>query len=183
MNEIICPNCKKAFKVDEAGFADILKQVRDHQFEEELLNRLALEEKEKQSAVLLAEANIKNALQDQLAAKDRELATLKAQNDLALADQVNKKDTEIAQLKGKFEKVEIEKKLAVTEALQKIEKERDSLANDLKTKELEKQNLESSLKQQFSTELQSKDAIIQYKDEEIARVRDMKAKLSTKMLG
>ena len=183
MNEIICPNCKKAFKVDEAGFADILKQVRDHQFEEELLNRLALAEKEKQSAVLLAEANIKNALQDQLAAKDRELATLKAQNDLALADQVNKKDTEIAQLKGKFEKVEIEKKLAVTEALQKIEKERDSLANDLKTKELEKQNLESSLKQQFSTELQSKDAIIQYKDEEIARVRDMKAKLSTKMLG
>ena len=64
-----------------------------------------------------------------------------------------------------------------------MEKERDSLANDLKTKELEKQNLESSLKQQFSTELQSKDAIIKYKDEEIARVRDMKAKLSTKMLG
>jgi hypothetical protein len=183
MNEIICPNCKKAFKVDEAGFADILKQVRDHQFEEELLNRLALAEREKQSAVQLAEANIKNALQDQLAAKDRELATLKAQNDLALADQVSKKDTEIAQLKGKFEKVEIEKKLAVTEALQKIEKERDSLANDLKTKELEKQTLESSLKQQFTTELQSKDAIIKYKDEEIARVRDMKAKLSTKMLG
>lgn len=64
-----------------------------------------------------------------------------------------------------------------------MEKERDALANDVKTKELEKQNLESSLKQQFSTELQSKDAIIKYKDEEIARVRDMKAKLSTKMLG
>ena len=51
MNEIICPNCKKAFKVDEAGFADILKQVRDHQFEEELQNRLNLAEKEKESAV------------------------------------------------------------------------------------------------------------------------------------
>jgi hypothetical protein len=107
MNEIICPNCKKAFKVDEAGFADILKQVRDHQFEEELMSRLALAEKEKQSAVQLAEATIKNALQDQMAAKDRELATLKAQSDLALADQVNKKDAEIAELKGKFEKVEI----------------------------------------------------------------------------
>ena len=183
MNEIICPNCKKAFKVDEAGFADLLKQVRDHQFEEELMSRLALAEKEKQSAVELAEATIKNALQDQMAAKDRELATLKAQSDLALADQVNKKDAEIAELKGKFEKVEIEKKLAVTEAIQKVEKERDALANDVKTKELEKQNLESSLKQQYSTELQSKDAIIKYKDEEIARVRDMKAKLSTKMLG
>lgn len=183
MNEIICPNCKKAFKVDEAGFADLLKQVRDHQFEEELMSRLALAEKEKQSAVQLAEATIKNALQDQMAAKDRELATLKAQSDLALADQVNKKDAEIAELKGKFEKIEIEKKLAITEAVQKIEKERDTLANDVKTKELEKQNLESSLKQQFTTELQSKDAIIKYKDEEIARVRDMKAKLSTKMLG
>ena len=36
MNEIICPNCKKAFKIDEAGFADIVKQIRDHEFEEEL---------------------------------------------------------------------------------------------------------------------------------------------------
>lgn len=183
MNEIICPNCKKAFKVDEAGFADILKQVRDHQFEEELLNRLALAEKEKQNAVQLAEANMKNAIQDQLAAKDRELATLKAQNDLALADQVRKKDAEIAELKSKIDRIAVEQKLAITEALQKVEKERDSLASDVKTKELEKQTLESSLKQQFSTELQSKDAIIKYKDEEIARVKDMKAKLSTKMLG
>ena len=55
MNEIICPNCKKAFKVDEAGFADIVKQVRDHQFEEELQNRLNLAEKEKESAIKLAE--------------------------------------------------------------------------------------------------------------------------------
>ena len=59
MNEIICPNCKKVFKVDEAGFADILKQVRDHQFEEELQKRLDLAEKEKENAVKLAEANLK----------------------------------------------------------------------------------------------------------------------------
>ena len=72
MNEIICPNCKKAFKVDEAGFADILKQVRDHQFEEELNNRLALAEKEKNSAVELAKANTKNSMQEELAKKDRE---------------------------------------------------------------------------------------------------------------
>ena len=69
MNEIICPNCKKAFKVDEAGYADILKQVRDHQFEEEIASRLALAEKEKESAIKLAEANIKNALQEKLAEK------------------------------------------------------------------------------------------------------------------
>ena len=78
MNEIICPHCKKAFKVDEAGYANILKQVRDHQFEEELTNRLTLAEKEKDIAVKLAEANIKNSLQEQLAEKDRQLAELKA---------------------------------------------------------------------------------------------------------
>ena len=183
MNEIICPNCKKAFKVDEAGFADILKQVRDHQFEEELQNRLNLADKEKESAVKLAEANVRNSLQEQLAKKDKELTELKAQSELALSEKLNKKEAEITQLKAKIDNVEVEKKLAVNEAVQKVEKERDNLANDLKTKELEKQNLEKSLKQQFSTELQNKDEIIKYKDDEIARVKDMKLKLSTKMLG
>jgi len=183
MNEIICPNCKKAFKIDEAGFADLLKQVRDHQFEEEILNRLAFAEKEKESAVKLAEANVRFALQENLSKKDRELSELKAQSEMALAEKLNKKDTEIAQLRARMESVEVEKKLAVNEAVQKVEKERDHLANDLKTKELEKQNLESSLKHQFTTELQNKDAIIKYKDEEISRVKDMKLKLSTKMLG
>lgn len=183
MNEIICPNCNKVFKVDEAGFADIMKQVRDHQFEEELNNRLNLAEKEKESAVKLAEANVRNSLQDQLAKKDKELTELKAQSELTLKEKLNQKESEITKLKAKIDNVEVEKKLAITEALQKIGKERDNLANDLKTKELEKQNLESSLKQQFSTELQSRDAIIKYKDEEISRVKDMKSKLSTKMLG
>lgn len=183
MNEIICPNCKKAFKVDEAGFADILKQVRDHQFEEELQNRLNLADKEKESAVKLAEATVRNLLQDQLASKDKELSELKAQSELALSEKLNKKDNEITQLKAKIDNVEVEKKLAVNEAVQKIEKERDNLTNDLKTKELEKQNLENTLKHQFSTELQNKDAIIKYKDDEIARVKDLKLKLSTKMLG
>lgn len=183
MNEIICPNCKKAFKVDEAGFADILKQVRDHQFEEELKSRLELADKEKEGAVKLAEANIRNSLQEQLAKKDAELAQLKSQSELALSEKLNKKETEIANLKAKIDNIETEKKLAVNEAVQKVEKERDTFASDLKTKELEKQNLENSLKQQFLTELKSKDEIIKYKDDEIAHARDMKLKLSTKMLG
>ena len=91
MNDIICPNCNKAFKVDEAGFADILKQVRDHQFEEELQKRLNLADKEKDSAVKLAEANIRNSLQEQIAKKDTELAQLKAQSELALSEKLNKK--------------------------------------------------------------------------------------------
>lgn len=183
MNEIICPNCKKVFKVDEAGFADILKQVRDHQFEEELQSRLNLAEKEKESAIKLAEANVRHSLHEQLAKKDIELTELKAKSELALTEKLNKKEAEISQLKTKFDNIELEKKLAINEAVQKIEKERDNLANDLRIKELEKQNLENSLKHQFSTELQSRDAIIKYKDDEIARVKDLKLKLSTKMLG
>jgi hypothetical protein len=172
MNEIICPHCKKAFKVDKAGFADIVKQVRDHQFQEELENRLTLAEKEKESAVKLAEATLKNRLQEDIAKKDRELSE-------KLAD----KEAEIAKIKAKLDSAELEKKLSVTEAVQKIEKERDAFANEVKNKELEKVNLESTLKQQFSTELKTKDEIIKMKDEEIALRKDMKLKLSTKMVG
>ncbi len=172
MNEIICPNCKKAFKIDEAGFADIVKQIRDHQFEEELQNRLTLAEKEKQNAVTIAEAKARETLIEQLAQKDVELS-----------QKLSQKENDLLQLQAKLDGIETEKKLAVNEATQKIEKERDALLNEVKTKELEKQNLESSLKQQFATELQSKEAIIKYKDDEIARVKEMKARLSTKMVG
>lgn len=194
MNEIICPHCHKAFKVDEAGYADILKQVRDHQFEEELHNRLQLAKKEKESAVKLAEATIKNTLQEQLAQKDAALAKLKSEKEAELAQKLAQKEAEVAQLKAEktneltqlkaqLDNAEVAKKLAITEAVQKIEKERDTLLNVVKTKELEKENIENTLKHQFHTELQSKEAIIKYKDEEIARVKDMKAKLSTKMIG
>ncbi|MBL0080067.1 MAG: DUF2130 domain-containing protein [Bacteroidetes bacterium] len=183
MNEIICPNCKKAFKVDEAGFADILKQVRDHQFEEEILNRLALAEKEKESAVKLAEANIKNTLQEQLNNKDKELAELKAQKEIELSKKLAEKETELLQIKSKLENAEVEKKLAITEATQKVEKERDDLANIVKIKDTEKQLLEKSISEKYQAELKEKDAIIKHKEEEIALRKDMKLKLSTKMIG
>ena len=183
MNEIICPNCKKAFKVDEAGFADIVKQVRDNQFEEELNNRLSLAEKEKESAVELAKANTKNSLQEELAKKDREIAELKANSKSELIEKLAAKDSVLAEFKSKIQNFETEKELAVSKATKEIEKQRDSLENDLKTKELEKQNIKNSLEQKYSTELQNKDAIIKFKEDEIARVKDMKLKLSTKMLG
>lgn len=183
MNEIICPNCKKAFKVDEAGFADILKQVRDHQFEEEIINRLALAEKEKESAVKLAEANVRNSLQEQLAKKDKELTELKAQKEAELSQKLSQKETELLQIKAKLENAEVAKKLAVTEATQKIEKERDELANVVKRKDTERQLLEKSLNEKYLSELKEKDAIIKHKDEEIALRKDMKLKLSTKMIG
>lgn len=161
MNEIICPHCKKAFKIDEAGFADILKQVRDHEFDKEIHERLEIAEKDKESAVKLAEAKTKNELQSDVA----------------------KKDSEITKLLARIESTETEKILAVTVAVNKVEKERDELAGDLKSKDTEIQLLETSLKEKFTAELKTKDDIIKLKDEEIALRKDMKVKLSTKMVG
>lgn len=183
MNEIICPNCKKAFKVDEAGYADILKQVRDHQFEEELKSRLDLAEKDKVSAVKLAEANIKSSYQEQLAEKDKLLTELKAKTDTELAQKIADKEKEIADLNSKIKNAESDQKLAVSDAIKSIEKERDNLANELKVKETETQLLEKSIKEQFTNKLIAKDETIRLKDDEINRLKDFKQKLSTKMVG
>lgn len=172
MNDIICPNCQKVFKVDEAGFADILKQVRDHKFDEELKNRLNLAEKEKEDAIKLVEANLKNSLQEELTKKDKELSELKA-----------KKETEIAEIKSSLQNAELRKQLEVSEAVKLVEKERDNLSNELKIKETEKELLEKSIKEQFTTQLVVRDETIKMKDDEIARLKDFKQKLSTKMVG
>jgi len=161
MNEIICPNCRKAFKVDEAGFADILKQVRDRQFDDELQKRLKIAENEKESAVKLAEAQLKQSLAKDIAEKDKQLAELKARNELELAEQLSKKEFELAEMKAKIENAENEKKITVTEAIRTLEKERDELANDLKRKEADKEAavklLEAQLNQLLQTELTKKD--------------------------
>jgi hypothetical protein len=172
MNEIICPHCKKAFKVDEAGYADILKQVRDHKFEEEISNRLELAEKDKENAIQIAEANFKIAMQEQLANKENELNILLAT-----------KQSEISQLQGKISNSDLEKKLAVNEAINIIERERDDLANAVKFKETEKELLKSSLIDDYSNQLREKDIIIKLREEEITLRKDMKLKLSTKMIG
>ena len=98
MNDIICPNCKKVFKVDEAGFADILKQVRDHKFEEELKGRLQLAEKEKENALLLSEEKLKRTFQELLAKKDLEISGLKAKSEQDLTAQIARKDAELCRV-------------------------------------------------------------------------------------
>ena len=183
MNEISCPHCKNKFTIDQSGFAEIVKQVRDQEFDQELKIREDLALKDKENAVKLAMAESNNKLQQEVNIKNQEISTLKANNELLLTQKLAEKDQALSDMRSKVENTEIEKKLAVNEAVQKIEKERDDLLNTLKNKDLEKENSENSLKQQYSTEIQSKEAIIRFKDEEITRVRDMKMKLSTKMIG
>ena len=183
MNNIKCPNCQEVFQVDEANFASIVKQVRDQQFNEELSARLKLAETEKANALALAKQELTNSYEKQLADKDKTLMALDAKNAQTLQEALNQKETQINSYKAQLQQAQLDKQLAVTNATKAIEKERDQLQNVIKTKDLEKEALKSSLKQQFTTELLGKDAIIKLKDEEIARVKDLKQKLSTKMIG
>lgn len=169
MNEIICPHCHKAFKIDVTAFADILKQVRDSEFEKEVHDRI-------QSAVDLAKATTKNEVQTDIAKKDAELAELKAEKESLLAQIKAEKDAEITKLQAKLDSAETEKKLAVNEAVTAVEKQRDELTNKLSGKETEQKLLETSLKEKYEVELRSKDEIIE-------RYKDMKAKLSVKLVG
>ncbi|MDA0278758.1 MAG: DUF2130 domain-containing protein [Bacteroidetes bacterium] len=172
MRDIICPSCKTSFKLDDAGFADIVKQVRDDQFSEELNHRLAIAEKEKSNAVMLAEANLKNTLQQKLSKKEQEISDLKS-----------RKELELEQVRAKVVQAEQEKRQAVLEATRTIEKERDGLLNQLSNKEVERQLQEKSIQEQFNQKLLTKEETIKMKDDEIARLKDFKQKLSTKMVG
>ena len=154
MNEIICPHCDKAFKVDETGYANILKQVRDSEFDKHVNERLNQSEKDKSVAIKLLEKDSENTL---LAVKA-------------------KKDIEIALLKSEVKDKDISIQLAVTDAVKEMERDRDNLKNDLKNAHLEKQNSENLLKDKYKTQIRDR-------DDAIERLKDMKAKLSTKMVG
>ncbi|WP_024605146.1 MULTISPECIES: DUF2130 domain-containing protein [unclassified Pseudoalteromonas] len=223
MHEIICPHCKKAFKIDEAGYADILKQVRDDDFEQQLHNRLELAEKEKLNAVQLAKSEISNEMQKAATAKDSEIQELKSlletgevskklavtealssvqkerdalaneleqakrdkqtSSELASAKLTNEiqvttatKDKEIQELKTRLDNIQLEQKVAISGAVNLVEKERDELKSSLKHAELEKQIAEKSLKDKYETQIKDR-------DDAIERLRDMKARMSTKMVG
>ena len=154
MSEIICPHCSKAFKVDETGYAHILKQVHDQEFEAQLKDRVALIEKEKSVELQLARKDADGALQ-KIAAE---------------------KDLEIERLNSKIREQNLNVQSSVERAVREVEKERDKLKNDLKSAYLEKQNSENLLKDKYKTQIRDR-------DDAIERLKDMKAKLSTKMVG
>jgi hypothetical protein len=183
MKDIVCPKCQSVFNLDQAGFAEIVKQVRNNEFEQDLKERLDAAESEKKAALALANAELKNHYEAQLSQKDQENALLKAEAENKLRESLLEKETKLVELQSKIQAAETEKSLAVTQAISQLEKERDALKNKLTTKELEKQNLESNLRQQMQAEETRLLGIIQYKDEEIKQVKDMKMKLSTKMVG
>ena len=207
MHEIICPHCGKAFKIDEAGYADILKQVRDSDFEKQLHERLELAEQDKRNAVELAQAKIAGELQKAASAKDAEIQELKARLDAgdvarklavaealstvekerdALANQLEqarqdklaaaelagaklaselqnaaaKREVEIRDLKAKLDAADAGQKLAITEAVGLVAKERDELKSGLERAQLEKQLAEKSLKDKYETQIRDREGEI-----------------------
>ena len=205
MNEIKCPHCGEMFTIDEAGFAAILKQVRDAEFHKEVRRHEQLMASEKQQAVQLAVAEALAKAQGDAAQKESRIAELEArlqaeqreresqqrlahaERERALADAVATKDARIAELEQRVEAqgraFEAEKKLAVEQARSALERERDALAAQVALKDAEKSQATSALKEQLAIELKAKDDIIAYKEGEIERYKDMKARLSTKMVG
>ena len=180
---VMCPSCKKVFKVDDSVFTDIVKQVRDTQFQEEVNARLAAAEKEKAAALELIETKIKADFQQQLANKQQEINELQYKSKSQLVSEVSKKEDEIRALKSTIEQAETQKKLEVSTAVNEIEKVKNQLENELKSKDTEKALFEQSLKQQFTDKLNAKNELLKIKDGEIERLQDYKQKLSTKMLG
>jgi len=223
MHEIICPHCGKAFTVDEAEYADILKQVRDADFERQLRERLELADKDKETELKLAQAEAAKELEQQKAHQDAALQELQAKLDASqlaqqlavtealsaaskerealvvelekvkqdkqsaeelaqanLAHEVQKhvsaKDAEIQGLQSKLVAEEAAHKVALLESVRDVEKQRDELQEAVKRLELEKQVSENSLKDKYETQIKDR-------DDAIERLRDMKTRLSTKMVG
>lgn len=144
--------------------------------QEKLLSQIGLLEKEKADAVELALTKTKSELQEELNKKEAELAKLQAEKERELTSLKAQSDMALLELKSKIEAADQQKTLAVTEAVNKIEKERDQLAFELKNKDTELQTEVLRLNEKFQTELKTKDDMIAY-------YKDMKAKLSTKMVG
>ena len=241
MNEIKCPHCGQVFTVDESGYAALLNQVRDHEFQRELNERISLAEKNREQDMALAVAKAEEELRAQIAQRDSQLAAQTEQfraeaKDLQLAAQNEKAELEKqlealkAQLQAQASEADTARKLAVADALsaesdklRAVEKERDSLAQQLETQrqqastetQLALQKQESTLKDAriavererdelraqvvreqealarieaehkatLAEKLAAKDELIADREREILRIQDMKAQLSTKMLG
>jgi hypothetical protein len=158
MNEVKCPHCGKAFKIDETSFAAILKQVRDSEFEREIHDRL------------------------ELAIENTEIKTMNE-----FKDEITEKDTEIAKLKAAIDSSENIRKLEINEALTKVEKERDGLSAKLDKTEMAKRLAVSEavdeLKERYDERVSALEGDLKSAESAVTLYKDMKTKLSTKMLG
>ena len=186
-NEIRCPKCGTLFQISESDYESIVKQIRDKEFDKEIENRETHYKLDKENAVKLAEAHMKEEYNSLLNKKEIEINELK--NELktkeeqtksrvsdSFKDELNKKRLEISELNKKLELQESQHELDKEKALSEKDKKINSLSNELELK-----NKEFKLKEkQISDTYESK---LRDKDEQIAQYKDFKVRQSTKMIG
>lgn len=190
MHEVICPHCNKAFTIDEAGYADIVKQVRDREFEKDLHQQLMMAEQVQQARIDAATASAAQQLQAAEAAKDAEIAQLKARLDAAdvttdlevtraraeIERAVAVKERQLQELKARIDSAELAQQLAVSEAVAAVQREREAVQNRLDRLGLEKELEAKAIRERYEGQIKDR-------EDQIERLRDLKAKLSTKMVG
>ena len=198
MAEIKCPKCGTVISLEQSDLDSVVKQVRDEEFAHDLAERTKLIEAEKEQALKLAEvestAALKQAKAESEAAlrqahteSESALRQVKAESEAALQKAMADRDAEIVQLRAKLESQEeahrTQQQLAVTQAVSVVEKERDALKSAIEIKEIEQVRAEAAFKEQLAEQAKAKDEFIEYQKEEIERLKDMRARLSTKALG
>tara|TARA_Y100001968_G_scaffold327200_1_gene371766 strand:- start:8509 stop:9801 length:1293 start_codon:yes stop_codon:yes gene_type:complete len=187
MNDIKCPDCGSSIKIDESNYSNIVKQIRNKEFENELKQRLQLIEKDKNNAVELAINDIRLQMKEASFLYEKKvndlksrLSTVQAENELAINNSKNlfdkEKDSLIHQLQKTKENHEYEKKIAVSSAINELNEGCEILRHNLGKLELEKELSEKSLKLRYEMQIKERDDVIE-------RLRNMKLKLSTKMVG
>ena len=198
MAEITCPNCGTVISLEQSEIESVAKQVRDEEFHRELDERIRLIEAEKEQALKLvasesaatlkqakteSDAALKQSRIEAQAALDRQ----KAESEADLQKAVAKRDAEIAQLRAQIkaqkQAQQTEQQLAVAEAVAAVEKERDALKASVDLKEAEHASAQAALKEQLAEQARAKDEMIVFQREEIERLKDMKARLTTKIVG
>lgn len=187
MNEIKCPNCGTIFKIDETEYDSIVKQIRDKEFEKEISLREQEHTKDKESAIKLAEAHLREELTKQLTERDLEITNLKnelktkeeqtqSKLEQEYKDELNKKELEISELKNKIKLQESKSELEIQKAITEKDKKISDLNSELVVRSKEFELKQNSIKDSYESKLKDK-------DEQIAYYKDFKAKQSTKMIG
>ena len=187
MNEIKCPNCGTIFKIDETEYDSIVKQIRDKEFEKEISLREQEHTKDKESAIKLAEAHLREELTKQVTERDLEITNLKnelktkeeqtqSKLEQEYKEELNKKELEISELKNKIKLQESKNELEIQKAITEKDKRISDLSSELVVKSKEFELKQNSIKDSYESKLKDK-------DEQIAYYRDFKAKQSTKMIG
>lgn len=187
MNEIKCPNCGTIFKIDETEYDSIVKQIRDKEFEKEISLREQEHTKDKENAIKLAEAHLREELTKQLTERNLEITNLKnelktkeeqtqSKLEQEYKDELNKRELEISELKNKIKLQESKSELEIQKAITEKDKKISDLNSELVVRSKEFELKQNSIKDSYESKLKDK-------DEQIAYYKDFKAKQSTKMIG